>query len=65
MARFNKRILRKLGKDAKEFKIAQDEKLATITEERKESIEKNQKTLQQKNPRLNLGLHQEQNTLMS
>ena len=43
MARFNKRILRKLGKDAKEFKIAQDEKLATITEERKESIEEEPK----------------------
>ena len=43
MARFNKRILRKLGKDAKEFKITQDEKLATITEERKESIEEEPK----------------------
>ena len=39
MARFNKRILRKLGKDAKEFKIAQDEKLATVTTERRESVE--------------------------
>ena len=39
MARFNKRILRKLGKDAKEFKIAQDEKLTTVTTERRESVE--------------------------
>jgi len=39
LARFNKRILRKLGKDAKEFKIAQDEKLTTVTTERRESVE--------------------------
>ena len=45
MARFNKRILRKLGKDAKEFKIAQDEKLATITAERTENVEEEPKDI--------------------